>query len=99
MKKYTVEFFEKARDFLYAISTDDRSLLLSRVSDLAEDISSVETKLLKSPIKELKYKKYRLLFFIDKSTIYFISGFVKKTQKTPAKEIEYANKLYSKFKE
>lgn len=99
MKNYSTEFFEKASEFIYSMPVDDKSILLAKITDFAEDISSVETKLLKSPIKELKYKKYRLLFFINKNIIYFTSGFIKKTQKTPVKEIEYTNKVYIKFKE
>ena len=81
MKSYTAEFFDKALEFISSLPLDDKSLPLARVTDLLEDISSVETKLLKSPIKELKYKKYRLFFFINKNTIYFISGFIKKHKK------------------
>jgi phage-related protein len=98
MTKYTVEFFEKAAEFAGSVPENERPLLFARISNLAEDISSVETKILKHPIKELKYKKYRLLFFIEKSTIYFTSGFIKKTQKTPLKELDFAYKLYTTFK-
>lgn len=98
MKKYNIEFFDKALIFIRSVAVINRALLLAKISSMSEDISSVETKLLKSPIKELKYKKYRLLFFINKNTIYFVSGFTKETQKTPPKELEHAYRIYLKFK-
>ncbi len=39
------------------------------------------------------------MFFVDKNTIYLISGFVKKSQKTPKKEIDAAYKIYKNFKQ
>jgi phage-related protein len=57
----------------------------------------VETKLLRPPIHELKIKVYRFPYFIHGSTIYIISGFTKKSQKTPLREIDYAMTVYSAF--
>jgi phage-related protein len=51
-------------------------------------------KTLRSPIKELRIGKYRIIFFVKGNTIYFIGGFLKKTSKTPKQEINNAIKTY-----
>ena len=58
------------------------------------DFESLEIKTLKTPIKELIIKRYRLLFFINKDLIYFVNAFMKKTQKTPKNEIIISEKLF-----
>ena len=60
-------------------------------------LDSVEIKTLRGPIKELKVRKYRILFFIEQGTIYFVSGFIKKTQKIPSKELLKAEAIYNKY--
>lgn len=56
--------------------------------------NNIYVKTLKGNIRELIIKKFRFIFFIDKNTIYFISAFIKKTNKTPMGEIENAEKIY-----
>lgn len=45
-------------------------------------------------MKELRVKKYRLIFFIHEEIVYFVRIFIKKTDKTPRNEIEMAEKYY-----
>ncbi len=98
MNLFNIEFFEDAEIFIKSLPDIDRSKVMATISIMRTDFISVNTKLLKSPIKELKIKKYRLLFFIDKTTIYFISGFIKKRQKAPLQEIKNAEEIYKQYK-
>lgn len=90
MGKYRSYFLDRALEFIESLPTLDQAKISASISVLETDFSSVFTKTLKSPLRELIVKKYRLLFFIKESKIYFICGFVKKSQKTPKSEIEYA---------
>lgn len=94
MKKFEVEFFDGALEFIEKIPEIDRAKILANIKMMETDFDVVYTKLLRSPIRELIVKKYRLLFFIKKNVIYFVSGFVKKSQKTPTQEIEKAENVY-----
>lgn len=94
MKKFEVEFFDGALEFIEKIPEIDRAKILANIKMMETDFDVVYTKLLRSPIRELIVKKYRFLFFIKKNVIYFVSGFVKKSQKTPTHEIEKAENVY-----
>jgi len=59
------------------------------------DFESVETKTLKGSINELKVRRYRFLFCVEDSIIYFLRGFIKKNLKTPRNEIEMAEKVHT----
>ncbi|MEK9185742.1 MAG: type II toxin-antitoxin system RelE/ParE family toxin [Patescibacteria group bacterium] len=93
--KYKVEIFPRCTEFLEAIDNPDSSKMSSNISAMAAgDFVSVSTRKLRGKIRELKYKEYRLIFFIHKDIINFTNGFVKKTNKTPKREIDYAEKIY-----
>ena len=98
MKKYRIEVFEKAEDFILGLPEKERAKILAHISIMQEGFSGINTRLLKNPIRELKVKNYRVLFFIKKDTVYLVSSFIKKSQKTPLQEIEYAQEIYKKLK-
>lgn len=98
MKKFEVQFFNEALDFIGQLPETDRAKILANIKMMETNFDVVYTKLLKSPIRELIVKKYRLLFFIKKDMIYFVLGFIKKTQKAPAQEIERAENVYKMMK-
>jgi len=58
------------------------------------NFNTVYIKTLKGGIKELIIKRSRFIFFIKNETIYFVSAFMKKTNKTPKQEIKNAEKIY-----
>lgn len=98
MKKFTIEFFDDALSFFKQIPETDRAKVSANIKMMETNFDSVYTKLLKSPIRELIIKKYRFLFFIRNDVIYFVSGFIKKTQKTPPQEIQKAESVYKMMK-
>ena len=96
--KYFVLFFDDVKDFVEALSNENQGKIKGAVTAIESgDFKSLYIKTLKTPIKELIIKKYRFIFFIYKSTFYFIGAFVKKTKKTPKAEIENAERIFKKF--
>lgn len=95
MKKFEVEFFGEAPRFIEQLPETDKAKILASAKIMETDFDVVYTKLLRTPIRELVVKKYRVLFFIKKNTIYFVRGFIKKSQKTPVREIEKAERVYN----
>ncbi len=63
----------------------------------AGNFQLLHIKQLRGDIKELKIKNHRFIFFIHAADIYFISAFIKKTNKTPLREIENALKIYKEI--
>ena len=93
--KYLALFLEDVRIFIDMLPNEDQGKInATTIAMESGDFESIYIKTLKTPIKELIIKKYRLIFFIHKNTIYFIRAFVKKSQKTPKKEMENAEKIY-----
>jgi len=64
---------------------------------LEGDYFNIHVKTISGKIKELIVGDYRVVFFLNSNTIYFIHIFLKKTRKTPKKEIEYAEKIYKQI--
>lgn len=98
MDKFEVQFFEDAYNFIEKLGEVDRAKVLAHIKIMETDFDVVHIKMVQTPIKELIVKKYRLLFFIKKNIIYFVNGFIKKSQKTPLKEIEKAQSVYNMMK-
>ena len=81
-----------------ALENNERAKIMSAVDRMASgDFQSVFIKKLRDEIKELKVKRHRLIFFIKDQGIYFVGVFMKKTAKTPKREIENALKIYQRI--
>lgn len=94
MKQYQVVILCEVARFLERIDTEDRGMISRQIEQMeTADFSSLFIKTIYSPLRELKIKKYRLLFFINKNIIYIISAFIKKSQKTPQREIIRAQNI------
>lgn len=94
--KYQVNILTKARDFIQSLDEKTRAKTAAAIITLSQgDFLSVEVKLLRGPIKELKIASYRLIFFVRKKALWFVSGFRKKTRKTPPHEIEQAQRAFN----
>ncbi len=98
--KYETVFMEEIELFRESLPESDKFKIISSISALTYGkYKSILVKTLRSPIKELVIKQYRFIFFIDKNKIYFIGAFIKKSNKTPTKEIEKAQKIYQRILE
>ena len=96
-------------DFLDSLSIKERVLIFKNIEKLMEyknnnySLSPKFTKYLRDGIFELKVelqnKTSRSLYFYEKDQmIIFTNGFIKKTQKTPPKEIEKAKAIKEAYK-
>lgn len=98
MNKFNIVFLNGVREFIATLPEEDRAKIRGSIRGMELDnFDSLYIKTLKTPIRELIIKNYRFIFFIDKNEIWFIKAFIKKTTKTPTKEIENAKKLYNKI--
>lgn len=98
MNKLEIQLFDEVYNFIDNLPESDKAKVLAHIKIMETDISVVHIKPLRNSIKELIVKKYRLIFFINKNTLYFVSGFIKKSQKTPVKEIDNAENIYKMIK-
>ena len=73
---------------------------LEALSERGLDIGMPSIKYLKNGIWELRPLKDRILFgYVENNKFIILSRFVKKTRKTPIREIIYAQKLLKDYKE
>ena len=102
MNKFKVIFLSEARDFLLAIDEKSRDKIIFNIDKSKIKNDNELFKKLKGEIWEFRtlYKKtyYRIFAFWDKTgkndtLVLATHGIVKKTGKTPEKEIEKAEKL------
>ncbi len=93
--KYLALFLDEVKDFIGKLPDNDQGKISASVAAMETgNLEPLYIKTLKTPIKELIIKNYRFVFFIHDREIYFVGAFVKKTAKTPKKEIEKAQKVY-----
>lgn len=99
-KPFKAVFLDKVKKHINSLSLSDQAIVAAHVQSLAEGrYDLIYTKTLKSPICELVVRQFRLLYFVIEETIYMVSIFRKKTQKTPKREIQQAEKIYKMFKQ
>jgi len=93
---YQAKFLERAERFIRGLDENDRAKIAAAIKTMElGGFQSVEIKSLRGPIRELIVRSYRITFFITKDhIIYFVSGFKKKTRKTPKHEIDYAQNVF-----
>ncbi|KKR32278.1 MAG: hypothetical protein UT65_C0004G0009 [Parcubacteria group bacterium GW2011_GWF2_39_8b] len=96
--QYKTFFFGNVKEFINSLSLKDQEKVIGAATTLGNgEFRSVSVKQLKGELKELRVKRYRLIFFIHTNTICFIRIFIKKSQKTPKNEIELAEKIYKLY--
>lgn len=93
--EFRIILLKDIETFISNLSSDDQDKISGTVEMLRNKrLDSIYIKQLRGNIKELKVRKYRLIFFIHKETVYFLRIFIKKTNKTPKNEIDMAEKYY-----
>ena len=107
MVQRTIIFFEDHFLGFYAELDEKVQLKIDYVLNLISKIDRVPEKFLKhltgnEGLYEIRIrhssKAFRILCFFDTGNrLILLQGFVKKTQKTPKKEIDKANKLRTKY--
>jgi phage-related protein len=105
-EKFKVEFLKEVFDFLDKVDEKARKKILFNIDRAKVKTDNTLFKKLTSDIWEFRTlynkKQYRLFAFWDKTDNKFTiaiatHGIVKKTQKTPKKEIEKATELMNKY--
>lgn len=106
IEKFKVEFLEEVFDFLDQIDEKARDKILFNIDKSKAKTDNKLFKKLNSDIWEFRTlfnkKQYRLFSFWDKSNkkaiiVIATHGIIKKTQKTPKKEINKATELMNKY--
>ncbi len=88
-------FLDTVEKFIHTLSVADQAKIAAHAVVMRSgDFKSVRIKQLKGPIAELIVKQYRLIFFKNKKVIYFVGAFIKKSTKTPLREIRHAEEIY-----
>ena len=97
-EKYQTIFADNVNEYMDELDDNERAKIMSAVGRMVSgDFQSVFIKKLRDEINELKVKKHRLIFFIKDHGIYFVGVFMKKTAKTPKRQIENALKIYKRI--
>ena len=103
--RFNIKLLEQARNFLKSLDTERRAIIIKDLKYASYDINAtLFKKLVGTDIWEFRTKakglQYRLLAFWDKeqkAMVVATHGFVKKTQKTPEKEINKAIQLKKEY--
>jgi phage-related protein len=105
-EKFKVEFLKEVFDFLDGLDKKAREKILFNIDKAKVKTDNTLFKKLNSDIWEFRTlynkKQYRLFAFWDKTNnkvtiVIATHGIVKKTQKTPKKEIDKATELMNKY--
>ena len=92
---YEVRVFRRVTEFVDELTYTDRAKVTANIKIMEMGrFDSVYIKTLRGAVKELIVKNHRFVFFVHEHTIYLVSAFIKKTQKTPLREINNAEKIY-----
>lgn len=103
-KRFDVLFLDEARNFLLGLSKEEQAEILADIRTSTTLINSTLFKKLNKDIWEFRSKyngrQFRMLAFWDKTQkamVIATHGFIKKTQKTPQKEIERAEQIMKNY--
>lgn len=96
--KFNVTIMDDVLEFIVILPIKEQNKIFGAIKILGNKrFDEVYVKQLTGNIKELKVRRYRLIFFVHNNETYFIRIFVKKSNKTPKLEIELALKFYKSF--
>ena len=98
--QFTASFLDQVDEYIKGLPVPEQGLIAAHITELElGNFQSVLTKKLRGPIRELIVRHHRLIYFTVGKKLYFASGFRKKSRKTPKKEIDYAEKIYTMIKQ
>lgn len=90
-----ISILSNTHEYIQTLSDSESGCLLADIEAMqAGDFESVHTKKLRGKIYELIMGSHRFLYFEYKNTLFFTNAFRKKTNKTPKREIDYAEKIF-----
>lgn len=92
-------YLPKVTEFIESLDNDLTDKIVSLVEVLRENnglLSNIDSKSLGKGLFELRLVgivNIRIFYCFHKDTIYLLHGIIKKTQKTPKREIDFARKI------
>ncbi len=96
MIKLGLQFLNQATNFIHSLPEGDQLKIAMEIESMRQgDFESAYIKTLRGPIKELISRKNRIIFCLEGSTLYILRGFTKKSMKTPRRELEASERIYS----
>ncbi len=96
MNKLGLQIFDRVTEFIGSLHEDEQVRILEDIESIRlGDFEAVYIKTLRGPIKEFIVRRTRVIFCIENETLYALRAFTKKTMKTPRREIEMAERMYS----
>jgi len=99
MEYLQVSILATAEGYFATLPTEEQIKISADITRMQfGQFESVYTKQLKGAVRELLVTHHRILYFIIDNRLYVVSGFRKKTSKTPKAKIEYAEKIYKILK-
>lgn len=94
-KIFKIVLFKEVENFVLDLNTQDQEKISGAINALrSKQFENIYIKKLRSEIGELRVKRFRLIFFIHQDIVYISKIFVKKSNKTPKREIDLAEKYY-----
>jgi phage-related protein len=98
-EKLSTHLFTPAKEYLSTLDPDERAKIMSSIYVIQMgDLSSIHTKQLEGPLRELIVGNHRVTYFVITRALYVVDGFRKKTAKTPKRHIDFAKKMYKYIK-
>ncbi len=90
-----IHTLDGASDFISSLTREEDVKITTQVKAIAENkTGDLVIKTLKGKVKELIISEYRIVFFIKNGAVFLVDGFRKKSQKTPKRIIERAERIY-----
>ena len=98
MNHLSLQVFDKVAQFLRSLPDKEQLKIVSSIQSVLEgDFETVFIKTLRGPIKELIIRRTRILFCVENKTLYVLHAFVKKTMRTPKRDLDYVERLFSRL--
>lgn len=90
-----VRILSDVYEYVAALKEAERVKIRAQIALMREgDYSTLYTKQLSGPVRELMVKQHRILYFKKGDILYFTQAFKKQSAKTPKREIDRAKDIY-----
>jgi phage-related protein len=100
--EWTVEILEEAERFLGELPVNQEAKAYRIISNIEKngiEFAGNYSKNISAKLWELKIDQVRLFYFLHRNVFVAVSGYLKKSPKTPKSEIEKAQKIMKKYQE
>lgn len=93
-----IVILNEVHNYVQKLKLSESAKLLAQIEALQSgDYDSINTKQLREKVRELILGNHRFIYFEYENILYFTNAFRKKSNKTPKKEIDYAENILKKL--